>query len=179
MSPYVTILCNSIVHNKGPPTKLLHIIIITILKPRKPGDNPANCRPISLLNNDIHFFLKILANRINEVLPDLISVDQVGSVKDIQARDGPHRVLDLISLAKNLSLESVLISLNAKKAFNRIGWQFGSSGFIANAVNSLYTYPSASVLTSVFLLAPFQIYNKNKTGLSPYLSSYLFYARNP
>ena len=46
------------------PKKWKHVIGKMILKPNKPKDNPASCRPISLLNCMEKLFEKTIANRI-------------------------------------------------------------------------------------------------------------------
>lgn len=67
---------------------MLQAIITTIPKPGKFSDSVANFSPISLLNTDIKIFSKILADRINTVLPLLVHLDQVGFVSKRQSRDG-------------------------------------------------------------------------------------------
>ncbi len=40
-------------------------------------------RPISLLNVDVNIFVKILASRLETVLPSIISTEQTGFIKNI------------------------------------------------------------------------------------------------
>lgn len=55
-----------------------------------------NYRPISLLNLDVKFFIKILAKRLAPHLEGLIGLDQVGFMADREARDGTTRAIDLM-----------------------------------------------------------------------------------
>lgn len=152
---------------------MLASIITTIPKPGKTNDSPTNFRPISLLNNDINFFSKIIANWLNEVLPSPIS--QVGFIKNRQTRHGTRRILDLIQLAKLSSEEAVLVSLDAKKAFDRVNWSYlqrvllkvGLTGPIFTAICSLYMLPSATVFTSGFHHLCLSYHEWHQTGLPP------------
>lgn len=63
-----------------PPTlNLAHIALI--LKKGKPSDQCASYRPISLLGVDCKLISKLLAIRLEEVLPVLVKPDQIGFVK--------------------------------------------------------------------------------------------------
>lgn len=65
----------------------------------KEGKDLASCgsyRPISLLNLDLKLFTKILANRIQHLIPNLIHLDQVGFVPTREARDNTTKVLNLL-----------------------------------------------------------------------------------
>lgn len=140
-------VCQSFFTSLPPPVEMLQATISTIPKPGKPLDDPANFQPISLLNSDVKLFSKILANRINLLLPSLVSPDQVGFIPHKQARDGTRRVLDLIQSAHISKDDSALISLDAEKVFDHINWlylhkvlhKFGFSGPIFSAITSLYT----------------------------------------
>lgn len=177
LAPHFQSVCTTIIKNGAPPAEMLKATISTIPKPGKTMDDPAHFRPISLLNSDIKFFSKIIANRLNNVLPELVSPDQVGFVLKRQARDGTRRILDLIQFATSSPTDAVLLSLDAEKAFDRVSWpylkkvlsKFGFVGPIFDAITSLYTSPSASVFTSGFFSDPFPITNGTRQGcpLSP------------
>lgn len=118
-----------------------------------------------------------MANRLNTILPLLISPDQVGFVYGRQARDGTRRFLDLIQHAHFTSENLVLVSLDAEKAFDWVNWiymqkvllKFGFNVLIFDAINSLYTCPSAMVFTSGFFSKQINITNGTRQGcpLSP------------
>lgn len=170
-------VCQSFFPTQPPPEEMLQAIISTIPKPGKLSDHTANFHPISLLNSDIKFISKILGNGINTLLLLLISSYQVGFIPNRQTRDGTRRILDLIQFATLSNYNSVLISLEAEKAFDRVNWlylqkvlsKFGFSGPILHAISSLYTSPSAKVFTSGFFSHNFPISNKTRQGcpLSP------------
>lgn len=58
---------------------------------------PGNFRPILLLNTDIKILARILANRLEPVLPTIIHPDQTGFIAGREARDNCNRVIQLIS----------------------------------------------------------------------------------
>lgn len=77
-------------------TMLAHISVIP-----KEGKDPASCgsyRLISLLNLDLKLFTKILANWIQQHIPNLIHLDQVGFIPTREARDNTTKVLNLLQV---------------------------------------------------------------------------------
>lgn len=83
----------------------------------KPSVSVANYRPISLLNCNIKLYSKIIDTHLNDILPSLIDIDQMGFVKNYQTRDGSRRILDLIQITQAEPADSVLFSLDA---FNQV-----------------------------------------------------------
>lgn len=167
LAPYLLATFQTFVLGKPPPREMLAAIITTIPKPGKPTYQVTNYRPISLLNTDIKMYAKILSDRINAVLLSLVHSDQVGFVAKRQVRDGTRLILDLVQLAQKSSNDAILLSLDAEKAFDSINWtylkavlsKFGFRGPILLAILSLYSTPSASVLSYGFLSYPFDITN--------------------
>lgn len=67
------------------PVSMRQAIISLLLKKDK---NPLNCssyRPVSLLNADAKIFAKVLAKRLERVVPTVVSPDQTGFVKNRQS----------------------------------------------------------------------------------------------
>ena len=98
--------------------------IISLLD--KPNKNPLyinNWRPISLLNTDYKIFSKILANRIYDVLPDIIHEDQVGFLKERYIGENIMSLNALIEHLKYNDQEGVLISADMEKAFDSVHWE--------------------------------------------------------
>lgn len=97
---------------------------VTVLP--KEGKDPqvcANYRPISLLNSDTKILSKILALRMQDHIAKIIQLDQI---KGRETRDNTIRALQILHWAQNgpERIPRVLISMDAEKAFDRVGWVF-------------------------------------------------------
>lgn len=127
--------------------------MVTLPKPGKSLTTLANFRSISLLNADLNIYAKILVHCLDSLLLALIGPDQVGFVRSRQAPDCTSRFVDLMQIAERCSGPSLLLSLDAEKAFNHIHWgylwsvlqAFGLIKFIEDAIMALYTNPKARV----------------------------------
>ena len=94
----------------------------------------AHWRPLNLCNCDYKIYAKILANRIQYVIPYLISQDQFGFMKNRQLA---HNVLELnmvIDYCQRENLPSLITQIDFKKAFDMIEWNsikliLGAFGF--------------------------------------------------
>lgn len=106
------------------PPEMLQAIIVSLPKPGKPSDTPANFRPISLLNSDVKLYAMVLARYLLSILPELINIDQVSFIKGLQAPNGTRQVLNILSLAERSKDPTLFLSLDAKKAFDCIHWGF-------------------------------------------------------
>lgn len=165
--PHLCSTFNYVMTGGSIPAENMQATIVTLPKPGKSPDIPANFRPISLLNSDLKLYAKVLARRLFTVLPSLINKDQVGFIKGRQAPDGTRRLLNIISSVELSKTPTLLLSLDAEKAFDRIYWgfifktldKFGFAGNIYSAMTALYTVPSARVLANGILSKPFQISN--------------------
>lgn len=85
---------------------------------------PESYRPISLLNMDIKIFAKIIAGRLKPLLPRWIHSDQVGFVTGREGKGNCLKSLFLIHEVRERRAPVVLLSVDAKKAFDRVDWGF-------------------------------------------------------
>lgn len=135
--------------------------------------------PISLLNTDLKLFIKIIAPRLQNHLPYLIHLDQVGFVPSREARDNTTKVLNLLHVANTTRTPCVFIGTDAEKAFDRVNWLFmfetlkhtGLRSNMLNWIYAVYTGPLARVRANGVTSDPFPITNGKRQGcpLSPLL----------
>uniref|UniRef100_A0A803JQ02 Reverse transcriptase domain-containing protein n=1 Tax=Xenopus tropicalis TaxID=8364 RepID=A0A803JQ02_XENTR len=157
--------------------EFLQAHISTIPKPGKSQDQCQNYRPIALLNTDLKIYSKILALRLNTVLPSLINYDQVGFVPGRQAPDNTRKLHNLLHIIKQQKIPALILSLDAEKTFDRIHWEymnhtlqkFGLGTNFIKAISPLYSTPSAKVCTGGVLSNAFHLTNGTRQGcpLSP------------
>lgn len=151
--------------------------IVVIPKPDRDPTRCSNYRPISLLNVDLKIYAKILANRLAPLLPGLVHPDQVGFIPGRQAPDNTRRAIDLIHAIHKRKSPSLVLALDAEKAFDRISWSFafevldtmGFTGNIFKGIQALYHSPSAYVSVNGVASSGFGISNGTRQGcpLSP------------
>lgn len=106
--------------NKKLPDSL-EIATITLLP--KPGKDKQKCdsyRPLSLLNADFKILSKLIALRLENVIPKIIHADQTGFVKNRYGADNVRRLLHILNTAQKNLNPMLIMSMDAKKAFDRI-----------------------------------------------------------
>ena len=99
---------------------------IISLIPKKSKDKTIleNLRPISLLNVDYKILTKVIAKRIEKVLPTLINPGQTGYVKGRYIGENVRLIYDLIHYTDKLNQKGINIFLDFKKAFDSIEWNY-------------------------------------------------------
>lgn len=179
LSPYFVKLFNTVSPNSPFALELLQAHIAVIPKEGKDPSSCGNYRPISLLNIDLKLFTKILANRIQQHLPHLIHLDQMGFVPTREARDNTTKVLNLLHIINKSQTPCVFLGMDAEKAFDRVNWDFmiavlryaGFGDQMTQWISSIYCKPKARVRANGVLSDPFHISNGTRQGcpLSPLL----------
>lgn len=158
------------------PDSLYEANICVILKKGKAETDPANYRPIALLNFDQKVLTKILASRLAQHISTIIHPDQTGRFTFCNVR------LLLIILYSDHQLadnSAAVISLDEQKAFDQIEWpymfetlkQFGFGDKFINWIKIVYFHPSLSVLTNGIRSSSFELNRGVRQGdpLSPLL----------
>jgi len=122
----------------------------------KEGKDRVDCkgyRPISVLNSDYKLYATIIAKRMESVMPLLIDEDQTGFIKNRQTQDNIWRALHTIEQINKDQISAIILSLDAEKAFDSVGWEFlhlvmkrfnFSKDFI-HCIQALYTSPTARI----------------------------------
>lgn len=147
--------------------KTLEQALITVLL--KPGKDPKLCgsyRPIALLSSEYKIFTKVMATRLEKVIPSLINKDQTGFIQNRFSSDNIRRFLDIIHCAGQINMPVVALSLDAEKAFDRLEWPFlfavlqklNFGPNLIRMIQMLYLNPAAMIRTntdtsSLFLLS--------------------------
>lgn len=123
LSPLLVKLYNDIIENQSMPLTMRTATICLLPKPKKDHQLMSNFRPLSLLNNDYKVFAKVLALCLEKVIPSLVNLDQVGFVAGRQSVN-MRRLFQVMFSASSLRRPVIAISLDAKKAFDRIEWPY-------------------------------------------------------
>lgn len=110
-------------HNGIFPTSSRGAQITLLPKPGKPNNKCENFRPISVLNVDLKIFSKIIARRLEKIIPNIIDKDQNGFVQGRQGFHNVRRILNILFEEKGAA-DTVLLSLEAEKAFDRVEWLY-------------------------------------------------------
>ena len=92
-------------------------IISLLEKPGKDMKKIENWRPLSLLNVDYKILSKILATRMEKVLPQLINWDQTGFMKNRSMYQNLFDLLNAVHYCELKKMEKLLISFDFEKAF--------------------------------------------------------------
>lgn len=178
LDPILSMLNHSFSTGVLPPS-LREANISLILKKHKDPEKCASYRPIALLNSDQKLLSKILALRLEKVLPDIICNDQTGFMKGRHSSDNMRRLLNIIQLLHDSKDPALVISLDAEKAFDRVEWsylfyvlgRFGCGDTFLKWIQILYNSPTASVITNGLRSNNFPLLRGNRQGdpLSPLL----------
>ena len=99
--------------------------VITLLKKggKHVWEGLDDYRPITLLNTKLKILARVLANRLQLVISDLIGPEQTFAVKGRSIQDNLHLIREVLEGIKD-DTEAALISLDQFKAFYRIDHRF-------------------------------------------------------
>ncbi len=146
----------------------------------KEGKDPTRCesyRPISLLNVDFKILSKMIALRLEPILPTIISNVQTGFIRGRNPFSNLRRLYNVMYTNSPPDEQEAVISLDAEKAFDRVEWeylfhtlkQFGFPADLISWIKLLYVSPVASVCTNNVYSEDFPLHRGTRQGcpLSP------------
>ena len=99
---------------------------IISLIPKKDKDTSLleNLRPISLLNVDYKILTKVIAKRLEKLLPKIINPDQPEYVKGRYIGEDERLIQDLMFYTKRMNSPRIAIFLDFREAFDSIEWEY-------------------------------------------------------
>ncbi len=137
-------------------------------------------RPISLSNTDYKIVAFALADRLHQVLPKLVSEDQMGYIKKRFIGNNVRCLEDLIYYACKKKIGGIFLFLDFQKAFDSLEWpfmfkvleKFKFKPMFINWVKALYNQPEAVIKNNGWISEPFRLKRGIRQGCS--LSALLF-----
>ena len=76
-----------------------------------------NMRPIILLNGDYKLLSKIFAERMKQVLPDIIDSQQTGFLKGRNIAENTRKIFDVIDYLSDMEMPGTMVSIDFFKSF--------------------------------------------------------------
>ena len=117
-----------------------------------------NWRPITLLNLDYKIMSKVIARRIERVIPLLVCSDQSEFVKEGYIGQNVRLINDILEQTKLQNILGILLQLDFQKAFDTIEWKFIQNAIaffnfgesIQRWISTFYSNIQSSVLNNGF-----------------------------
>lgn len=179
LTPLLCAVYTESLKQKKLPSSMTQAIISVLPKKDKDPTKCESYRPISLLTCDYKILTKILALRLESVVPTIVHPDQTGFIKGRQSYHNLRRLFNIIYSDHSTLLPEIAISLDAHKAFDRIEYKhlfkslckFGFGPTFISWIQTLYTLPQASVRTNNIHSDYFTLQRGTRQGcpLSPLL----------
>jgi hypothetical protein len=164
---------------EGKTSEYINKGIITLIPKSRDHARLNNWRPITLLGSIYKILAKLLAGRLQSVLPNIIRPNQTGFVEGRSILDNVFIAQESLGWAEESNQDLVLLLLDFEKAFDRIEWGFlfgalrrlGFGDTWIRWVKALYSEATSSVRINGEQGPAFNLARSVRQGcpLAPYL----------
>jgi hypothetical protein len=128
----------------------LNATFLTLIPKEERVTNLKNFRPITLCNMIYKIISKVLALRLNPILPFVISKDQLGYVEGRQIMDSVILVHEIIHSLKSTRTPGMLLKLDLSKSFDKLSWQYMKVLILAFGFNKDWISWIMNLISSTF-----------------------------
>lgn len=178
LAPHIVAMYGDAYDKQILPPSLREALLIALLKPNKDAAKCESYRPLSLINTDTKILAKVLAKRLQLLMPFIILPDQSGF---IPGRSTAHNTCTLFALSHYLTpdTQAAAVLLDAAKAFDSIEWSYllailqkmGFPPIFIQWIRVLHAQPTACIKVNKYISEPISIERGTRQGcpLSPLL----------
>jgi hypothetical protein len=117
----------AIIQLESAGTQGLHLLnsALMVLLPKSPeAASPSDFRPISLVHSFGKLFTKIMAKRLQPMMPGLVAPCQNAFIKGKSIHDNFVYVQRVVHSLKHKKIPALMMKLDISKAFDSVSWEF-------------------------------------------------------
>ena len=156
------------------------VAVMSLIFKKGDKDNISNYRPISLTNTDYRILAFILANRLQNVIGKVVSLDQGAYIKGRYMGYNTRLVSDIVDYYDKLNKPGIILSVDFSKAFDSLEWEFMFKTLKAlnfgpsfiGWIQTIYNCPEACIKNNGYLSETFHLTRGIRQGCP--VSSLLF-----
>ena len=128
--------------------------ILSLLE--KVGKQPrklTSWRPLTILVSDNKIYGKILANRLNYAINEIVHFSQTGFIKGRHIAENILKIMEIINFCENENQNALLISYDFYKAFDSVEWESIFATLVAFNFGSKYIDMVLTLFTDPLICA--------------------------
>lgn len=111
-------------HNSGRNLKSINRASISLIPKKETPITISDYRPISVINTSVKIITKILANRLQIHLPQLIAQNQTAFIKGRSMMESFLVAREFLTFCSTRKLPAILYKVDFEKAFDTVDWCF-------------------------------------------------------
>lgn len=104
-------------------SECINRVVIVLIPKTMPALYPSAFRPVSLQNCPIKILTKMLTNRLQQQVPKLIDINQIGFIKGRSISKNFIYAMELVQCCYKRKAPTLVIKLDFAKTFDSVNWE--------------------------------------------------------